>query len=214
MIVARPHPNSITTRSTCSRVAVYKIPEFNLETVPDTSVALEKVGEWLLEADATTVGFVAGHSKLISIPPTSNYDGCIGGLMLAYINDHGHAVISPLNMLPPPPGGEIGGPEEHNVPPAAPSLGMIPIPNPFKAFKPRETTGIHVKPQRQDGRLLVGAQRTLGPCWDWSEADQADEEISGMKAYAQGLVGSEILVVIWTPERVLVSLDDKVRALG
>jgi hypothetical protein len=42
---------------------MYKIPEFNPETAPDPSVALEKVGEWLLAADAMTVGFVMGHSK-------------------------------------------------------------------------------------------------------------------------------------------------------
>ncbi|KAL5632661.1 hypothetical protein ACGC1H_005568 [Rhizoctonia solani] len=191
MIVARPHPNSITTRSTRSRIAMYKIPEFNIETVPDTPVALEKVGEWLLEADAMTVGFVVGH----------------GGLMLAYINDRGYAVISPLNMLPPPPEGEAGGSEEQNVHPA-PSLGAIPIPNPFKAFKPRETVQLHVKPQRRYGRLLVGAERTLGPCWDWSEVDQANEEIMGMRVYAQGMIGSEILVVIWTSERLLLHIAD------
>ncbi|KAG8733856.1 hypothetical protein FRC11_001394 [Ceratobasidium sp. 423] len=192
MIVARPHPDSITSRSTRSRIAMYKIPEFNPETVPDLSIALEKVGEWLLEADAMTLGFVVGHR----------------GLMLAYINDHGSAIMSPLNMLPPPPEGEIEKLEEHNVPPA-PSLGIIPIPNPFGAFKPREATQIHVKTQRRNGRVLVGAERTLGPCWDWPEADKADEEILGLRVYAQGLIGSEVLVTIWTSERILVyNADD------
>ncbi|CAE6507831.1 unnamed protein product [Rhizoctonia solani] len=192
MIIARPHPNSITTRSTRSRIAMYKIPEFSIETIPDTPIALEKVGEWLLEADAMTVGFVVGHS----------------GLMLAYINDSGYAILSPLNMLPPPPEGELARPEEQHEPPSAPSLGMMPIPNPFKTFKPRETTKPHIKPQRRDGRLLVGAERTLGVCWDWSDVDQADEGIIGMCVHAQGPIGSEILVVMWTSERLLLYIAD------
>ncbi|KAH7337021.1 hypothetical protein B0J17DRAFT_718925 [Rhizoctonia solani] len=193
MIVARPHPNSITTRSTRSRITMYKIPEFNPETVPDPSIALEKVGEWLLEADAMTVGFVVGYS----------------GLMLAYINNRGHAMMCPLNMLPPPPEEEMGKLEEHSKSPPVPTLGTMPIPNPFKAFKPRETTQLHTKLQYRDGRLLLGAERTLGLCWDWPEADKADEEILGMKVYSQGLTGNEVLAVIWTPERVLVyNADD------
>ncbi|KAF8755220.1 WD40 repeats protein [Rhizoctonia solani] len=160
IIVARPHPNFITTRSTRSRVAMYKIPEFNPETVPDTSVALEKVGEWFLEADALTVGFVTGHT----------------GIMLAYVNNDGHVVISPLNMLPPPPEDDIRKPEEYTQP-VVPSLGMIPIPNPFKTLKPRETTQLHLKPQYRDGRLLVGAERNLGMCLDWSKVDEVGEEI-------------------------------------
>ncbi|KAF8713115.1 WD40 repeats protein, partial [Rhizoctonia solani] len=187
IIVARPHPNFITTRSTRSRVAMYKIPEFNPETVPDTSVALEKVGEWFLEADALTVGFVTGHT----------------GIMLAYVNNDGHVVISPLNMLPPPPEDDIRKPEEYTQP-VVPSLGMIPIPNPFKTLKPRETTQLHLKPQYRDGRLLVGAERNLGMCLDWSKVDEVGEEILGMRVYAQALIGSDVLIVLWTSERVLV----------
>ncbi|KAJ1303291.1 hypothetical protein OPQ81_011488 [Rhizoctonia solani] len=188
MIVARPHPNSVTTRSTLSRITMYKVPEFNTETIPDPSIALEKVGELLLEADAMTIGFVEGHS----------------GLMLAYINDHGHAMMTQLNMLPPPPEGDVENLEEHGVTPAVPSLGIIPIPNPFKPFKPRENTPLLAKMQHRSGRLLVGAERILGQCWDWSEADEVDEEIMGMRVYTQGFIGSEILAVIWTSERVLV----------
>ncbi|CAE6390945.1 unnamed protein product [Rhizoctonia solani] len=186
MIVARPHPNSVTTRSTRSRVAMYKVPEFNPETAPDPSVALDKVGEWLLEADAVTVGFVIGHT----------------GIMITYITDHGHAIMSPLNMLPPPPEGDVRNLEEH-IQPVVPSLGIMPIPNPFKTLKPRETSQSHSKPQHRNGRLLVGAERNLGVCWNWSEADEADEEILGMRVYAQGLIGSDVLVVLWTSERVL-----------
>ncbi|CAE6464175.1 unnamed protein product [Rhizoctonia solani] len=191
MIVARPHSNSLPSRSTHSRIAMYKIPEFNPETVPDLSIAMEKVGEWLLQADAMTVGFVVGHS----------------GLMLAYINGHGDAIMSPLNMLPPPPEGVIEK-LEHNMAPPAPSIGIMPIPNPFGAFKPREAAQIHVKTQHRNGRVLIGAERTLGPCWDWSKADEADEEILGMRVYAQGLIGSEILAAIWTSERALVYKTD------
>ncbi|ELU38230.1 WD40 domain-containing protein [Rhizoctonia solani AG-1 IA] len=180
IIVARPHPNFITTRSTRSRVAMYKIPEFNPETVPDTSVALEKVGEWFLEADVLEAG-----------------------IMLAYVNNDGHVVISPLNMLPPPPEDDIRKPEEYTQP-VVPSLGMIPIPNPFKTLKPRETTQLHLKPQYRDGRLLVGAERNLGMCLDWSKVDEVGEEILGMRVYAQALIGSDVLIVLWTSERVLV----------
>jgi hypothetical protein len=68
MIAARPHPESTPTRVTHSRVAVYKIPEFNPEAVPDPVVSLEKVGEWFLNADARSIGFVMGYSRhLISL---------------------------------------------------------------------------------------------------------------------------------------------------
>jgi hypothetical protein len=70
MIAARPHPESTPTRVAHSRVAVYKIPEFDLEAVPDPVVSLEKVGEWFLDADARSVGFVLGYSRhrLIHLP--------------------------------------------------------------------------------------------------------------------------------------------------
>ncbi|QRV92544.1 WD40 domain protein [Ceratobasidium sp. AG-Ba] len=187
MIAAKPHPESVTTRVTHSRVAVYKIPEFNLEAVPDPATALEKVGEWLLEADANTVGFVAGYN----------------GLMLTYLNAHGHAILAPLNMLPPPPEPE---PEQTPKPEAAPgatAIGAIPIPNPFKAFKPRDVAKPLVRPQNRDGRLLFGTEKDLGLCWDWTLADQEDEVVQGMRIYGEGVAGGDVLVLVWTAMRVL-----------
>jgi hypothetical protein len=134
-------------------------------------------------------------------------------MMIAYIDDHGCVIMSPLNMLPPPPEGDVGKMEEP-IQPTAPSLGMMPIPNPFKTLKPRETTQSNLKPQHRNGRLLVGAERNLGVCWSWSKADEADEDILGMKVYAQGLIGSDVLVVLWSSERVLVSLNDVVEGSG
>ncbi|KAG9122431.1 hypothetical protein FRC07_001177 [Ceratobasidium sp. 392] len=187
MIAARPHPESAPTRVTHSRVAVYKIPEFDLEATPDPTVAFEKVGEWYLEADANTVRFVVGYN----------------GLMYTYLNAQGHVILTPLNMLPPPP-----EPEAENIlkpDPAipTPTIGMIPIPNPFKTFKPRETVKPLTKLQNRDGRLLVGTEKDAGMCWDWAESDEEDEAVKGMRVCGEGHGGGELLVLIWTDLRVL-----------
>ncbi|KAG8734075.1 hypothetical protein FRC10_011973 [Ceratobasidium sp. 414] len=191
MIAARPHSESISTRVIHSRVAVYKIPEFDPEAAPDPIIALEKVGEWFLEAEARTISFVAGYN----------------GLMFTYLNAQGHVVLAPLNMLPPPP-----EPEFEHTPkpePAAPaqSIGMIPIPNPFKAFKPRETVKSLIKPQNRDGRLLAGTEKDAGMCWNWAEADEGDETVNGMKVCGEGHGGSDVLALIWTDMRVLLRSD-------
>ncbi|KAF8606800.1 hypothetical protein BDV93DRAFT_326950 [Ceratobasidium sp. AG-I] len=189
MVVARPHPESTPTRLAHSRIAVYKIPEFDPEAVPDPSICFEKVGEWFIEADAMSVGFVLGYN----------------GLMLSYINGEGHIILAPLNMLPPPPDSEpdtAANPASATAP--APTIGAMPIPNPFKAFKPREVVKPVAKPQHRDGRLLVGTEKNLGACWDWTEADEEEEEIVGMKVYGEGPAGGEMLAIVWTSMRVLV----------
>lgn len=129
------------------------------------------------------------------------------GLMYSYINGEGHIVLAPLNMLPPPPDSEL----DITVKPApitapVPTIGTTPIPNPFKAFKPREVVKPIAKPLHRDGRLLVGTEKDLGACWDWAEADEEEEEVVGMRVCGEGLAGGEMLAVIWTSMRVLVSL--------
>ncbi|KAG8699912.1 hypothetical protein FRC09_006288 [Ceratobasidium sp. 395] len=188
MVAARPHPESTPTRVTQSRVAVYKIPEFDTEAVPDPTIAFEKVGEWYLEADANTIGFVTRYS----------------GLMFTYLNAQGRVILVPLNMLPPPPEPEA----EHLAKPdptaPAPAIGMIPIPNPFKAFKPRETAKPLTKTQNRDGRLLVGTEKDVGACWHWEVSDEEDETVRGMKVCGEGHTDGDKLVLIWSDMRVLV----------
>ncbi|KAG9083216.1 hypothetical protein FS749_006213 [Ceratobasidium sp. UAMH 11750] len=188
MTTARPHPESVSTRVTHSRVAVYKIPEFDPEATPEPTIALEKVGEWFLEADAKTISFVTGYS----------------GLMFTYLSAQGHVVLTPLNMLPPPP-----EPETEHLPKLeptapAPSIGMMPIPNPFKVFKPRETVKSSTKSQNRDGRLLVGTENDAGMCWNWAEADDEGEIVKGMRVCGEGHGDGDVLVLIWTDMRILV----------
>ncbi|KAG9123091.1 hypothetical protein FRC07_000236 [Ceratobasidium sp. 392] len=154
---------------------MYKIPEFDLEAIPDPTVAFEKVEEWYLKADANTVRFVVGYS----------------GLMYTYLDSQGHVILTPLNMLPPPPEAEAENiPKPDLVIPTL-TIGMIPIPNPFKTFKPRETVKPFTKLQNRDGRLLVGTEKDAGMCWDWMESDEEDDAVKGMrhavKAYAAEL---------------------------
>lgn len=126
--------------------------------------------------------------------------------MLSYINVEGHIVLAPLNMLPPPPDSE----PDITVKPipmaaSASTIGAMPIPNPFKAFKPREVVKPVIKPQHRDGRLLVGTEKDLGVCWNWTEADEEEEEIVGLRVCGEGPTGGGLLAVVWTSMRILVS---------
>ncbi|KAG8736154.1 hypothetical protein FRC12_017754, partial [Ceratobasidium sp. 428] len=107
-------------------------------------------------------------------------------------------------MLPPPPEPEA----EHLAKPdptaPAPAIGMIPIPNPFKAFKPRETAKPLTKTQNRDGRLLVGTEKDVGACWNWEVSDEEDETVRGMKVCGEGHADGDKLVLIWSDMRVLV----------
>ena len=130
------------------------------------------------------------------------------GLMFSYINGKGHIALAPLNMLPPPPDSELDAaakPVSATAP--TPTIGTTPIPNPFKAFKPREVAKPIVEPQRRDGRLLVGTEKNLGACWDWTEADEEEEGVVGMRVYGEGPTGGEMMAVVWTSARVMVSLS-------
>jgi hypothetical protein len=127
------------------------------------------------------------------------------GLMFTYLNERGNVILAPLNMLPPPPEHEPeGGPKPDTAAPA-PSIGTMPIPNPFKVFKPRETVKPLAKPQHRDGRLLVGTEKDVGLCWNWTEADEEEEFVKGVKVCGEGQEGGDVLVVVWTTTRVLVS---------